>query len=157
MYDLLDNIMFIHSGKMAYHGPARNALNEMQSDTLRGTYPVGRCPADILLQNGEAISNQNSGKGVVASSGCWSNVEDVKIKTQEFYNKSTLRKQKKVSASFYKQLWYLGWRSSLNITREPELLRYHLTIALCSALFLGTVFFSVTDDLAGFQNRAGVS
>jgi ABC-type multidrug transport system ATPase subunit len=157
MYDLLDNIMFIHSGKMAYHGPASNALKEMPNNTLRGAYQAGRCPADILLQNGDAISNQNDGKGVVASSSYWSNFGNEKIKAEKFYEKMTSRRQNKVSAKFCKQIWYLGWRSTLNITREPELLRYHLTIALCSALFLGTVFFSVTDDLAGFQNRAGVS
>ena len=146
MYDLLDDVMFIDSGKMAYHGPAKNALVLIPDGILSDDYPAGRCPADVLLQNGKRIFNKNEDDGIF-------------IKNHEWLTASSItpgiKNGRKVSAKIFKQLWYLAWRSTLNISRNPELLQYHLTIALCSALFLGTVFFNVTDDLAGFQNRAG--
>ena len=145
MYDLLDDIMFIDSGKMAYHGPAKNALVLIPDGILSNDYPAGRCPADILLQYGKNIFNKNEDVGIF-------------IKSHEWLTTSIpheTKNRRKVSAKIFKQLWYLAWRSTLNISRNPELLQYHLTISLCSALFLGTVFFNVTDDLAGFQNRAG--
>ena len=57
MYDLLDDVMFIDSGKMAYHGPAKNALVLIPDGILSDDYPAGRCPADVLLQNGKRIFN----------------------------------------------------------------------------------------------------
>lgn len=62
----------------------------------------------------------------------------------------------------YRKLGLLGqfrivsvrtWR---NLYRNPMLMLAHYAIAIVLAVFLGFLFYGVTDDIAGFQNRLGL-
>jgi ATP-binding cassette subfamily G (WHITE) protein 2 len=53
------------------------------------------------------------------------------------------------------ELRTLLWREALHYTRSPTLLLTHLAVALLLSIWIGIIYFHVTDDLAGFQNRAG--
>jgi ABC-type multidrug transport system ATPase subunit len=62
----------------------------------------------------------------------------------------------------YRKVGYLGqfmilsrrtWR---NLYRNPMLMLTHYAIAIVLAVFLGFLFFSLTDDIKGFQNRLGL-
>ncbi|CCK73485.1 putative ATP-dependent permease ADP1 NDAI_0G05020 [Naumovozyma dairenensis CBS 421] len=59
-------------------------------------------------------------------------------------------------ATFFQQLVILNSRTFKNIYRNPKLLlgNYMLTILL--SLFLGTLYYQVTNDISGFQNRMGL-
>ncbi|EDO19159.1 hypothetical protein Kpol_1050p16 [Vanderwaltozyma polyspora DSM 70294] len=62
----------------------------------------------------------------------------------------------KKAASFGQQLSILCSRSFKNVYRDPKLLleNYGLTVLL--ALFLGALYYNITNDISGFQNRMGL-
>ncbi|SMQ45717.1 unnamed protein product [Zymoseptoria tritici ST99CH_3D7] len=53
------------------------------------------------------------------------------------------------------QFLILSRRTWRNIYRNPMLMLTHYAIAIVLAVFLGFLFYGLTDDLAGFQNRLG--
>lgn len=65
-----------------------------------------------------------------------------------------------VSDTFYKrpflnQISILSTRSILNLFRNPSLLFAHYVISIALAFVCGVLFWQVTDDMAGVQNRLG--
>jgi hypothetical protein len=55
----------------------------------------------------------------------------------------------------HSQFIILSRRTWRNIYRNPMLMLTHYAIAIVLAVFLGFLFYGLTDDLAGFQNRLG--
>lgn len=55
----------------------------------------------------------------------------------------------------YTQFMILSLRTWRNLYRNPMLMLTHYAIAIVLAVFLGFLFYGLTDDLAGFQNRLG--
>jgi ABC-type multidrug transport system ATPase subunit len=53
------------------------------------------------------------------------------------------------------QFIILSRRTWRNLYRNPQLMLTHYAIAIVLAVFLGFLFYGLTDDLAGFQNRLG--
>ncbi|KAK5676459.1 FAD-dependent urate hydroxylase [Elasticomyces elasticus] len=53
------------------------------------------------------------------------------------------------------QFIILSRRTWRNIYRNPMLMLTHYAIAIILAVFVGFLFYGITDDLAGFQNRLG--
>lgn len=53
------------------------------------------------------------------------------------------------------QFIILSVRTWRNLYRNPMLMLTHYAIAIVLAVFLGFLFYGLTDDLAGFQNRLG--
>ena len=49
----------------------------------------------------------------------------------------------------------LSKRTWRNLYRNPQLMLTHYAIAILLAVFLGYLFYGLTDDLKGFQNRLG--
>lgn len=59
-------------------------------------------------------------------------------------------------ASLFTQLLILSGRSFKNLYRDPQLMLAHYTLSLLLGIFVGVLFWSVTNDIAGFQNRLGL-
>jgi ABC-type multidrug transport system ATPase subunit/ABC-type multidrug transport system permease subunit len=53
------------------------------------------------------------------------------------------------------QFLILSRRTWRNLYRNPQLMITHYAIAILLAVFLGFLFYGLTDDLKGFQNRLG--
>lgn len=53
------------------------------------------------------------------------------------------------------QFFILSRRTWRNLYRNPMLMLTHYAIAIVLAVFLGFLFYGLTDDLKGFQNRLG--
>ncbi|KAF2643330.1 hypothetical protein P280DRAFT_249862 [Massarina eburnea CBS 473.64] len=54
------------------------------------------------------------------------------------------------------QFMILSKRTWRNLYRNPMLMLTHYAIAIVLAVFLGFLFFGLTDDIKGFQNRLGL-
>ena len=54
-----------------------------------------------------------------------------------------------------RQFLILARRTWRNLYRNPQLMLTHYAIAIVLAVFLGFLFYGLTDDLKGFQNRLG--
>ena len=59
-------------------------------------------------------------------------------------------------ASFFEQLTILCSRSFKNIYRNPKLLMANYVLTIILSLFLGTLYYQITIDISGFQNRMGL-
>lgn len=59
-------------------------------------------------------------------------------------------------ASWWKQFRILSERSLRNLQRNPFLLLSHYAMSVLLALLCGILFYNVSNDIAGFQNRMGV-
>ncbi|KAG0672485.1 putative ATP-dependent permease [Maudiozyma exigua] len=59
-------------------------------------------------------------------------------------------------ATFLEQLSILCSRSFKNIYRNPKLLLANYVLTIILSLFLGTLYFQITIDISGFQNRMGL-
>lgn len=57
--------------------------------------------------------------------------------------------------NIYTQFIILARRTWRNLYRNPMLMLTHYAIAIVLAVFIGFLFYGLTDDLAGFQNRLG--
>lgn len=58
--------------------------------------------------------------------------------------------------STFKQVSILSKRTFKNLYRNPMLLLTHYVIAILLALFCGMIYFNISDDISGFQNRIGL-
>ncbi|KAJ3075249.1 hypothetical protein HK102_005651, partial [Quaeritorhiza haematococci] len=59
-------------------------------------------------------------------------------------------------ATWWTQFKILSGRTFKNLYRNPNLLRTHYAISLVVAVACGLLFWKVSNDIAGFQNRMGV-
>lgn len=59
-------------------------------------------------------------------------------------------------ASLFTQLRILSGRSFKNLYRNPQLMLAHYALSLLLGIFVGVLFYGVTNDIAGFQNRLGL-
>lgn len=58
--------------------------------------------------------------------------------------------------SAYRQFLILSSRTWKNLLRNPMLLLTHYAIAILLAVLSGILFYGLTDDISGFQNRLGL-
>jgi len=59
-------------------------------------------------------------------------------------------------ASFFTQWWILCSRTFKNLYRNPKLLLTNYALSLLVGLFCGVLYYNVTNDISGFQNRLGL-
>ncbi|ODQ78705.1 hypothetical protein BABINDRAFT_38664 [Babjeviella inositovora NRRL Y-12698] len=59
-------------------------------------------------------------------------------------------------ASFVQQLAILCSRTFKNLYRNPKLLLAHYVLAITMGVFIGTLYYDVSMDISGFQNRLGM-
>lgn len=58
--------------------------------------------------------------------------------------------------SYFRQFIILSQRTWKNLYRNPMLMLTHYAIAIVLAVFSGYLFYGLTDDIPGFQNRLGL-
>lgn len=61
-----------------------------------------------------------------------------------------------LKASFINQLIILSSRTFKNLYRNPKLLLSHYILSLCMGGFCGFLYYNVSNDISGFQNRLGL-
>ncbi|ODV96926.1 hypothetical protein PACTADRAFT_48714 [Pachysolen tannophilus NRRL Y-2460] len=59
-------------------------------------------------------------------------------------------------AGLLSQLAILSSRTFKNVYRNPKLLLTHYALSIAAALFVGYLYYNVTNDISGFQNRLGL-
>lgn len=59
-------------------------------------------------------------------------------------------------AGIIKQFTILSGRTFKNLYRNPMLLLTHYVIAVLLAIFCGVLYFNISNDISGFQNRLGL-
>lgn len=67
-----------------------------------------------------------------------------------------LSDEKILKAPIYRQFLILSGRTFKNIYRNPMLLFTHYVIAVLLAVFCGLLYYNVSNDISGFQNRLGL-
>ncbi|EFN53179.1 hypothetical protein CHLNCDRAFT_136987 [Chlorella variabilis] len=65
------------------------------------------------------------------------------------------RRPRRQRRSLSRELAVVFWRTLVDILRNPSLLLLHWMLALLMGVFVGAVFFDVTFDVSGAQNRVG--
>lgn len=61
-----------------------------------------------------------------------------------------------LKASFFSQLLILSSRTFKNLYRNPRLLLTNYFLSLLVGLFCGYIYYNITNDISGFQNRLGL-
>jgi ABC-type multidrug transport system ATPase subunit/ABC-type multidrug transport system permease subunit len=82
--------------------------------------------------NGNAVSSEHSGTIITAVGKGYSRI------------------------GYFRQFIILSQRTWKNLYRNPMLMLTHYAIAIILAVFSGYLFYGVTDDIPGFQNRLGL-
>jgi ABC-type multidrug transport system ATPase subunit len=109
-------------------------------DILVSSFADSEVASDLRDDIHHAISTANESNG--HPPGGPSHIINGKVKG---YRKPWLHTQ-------FKILSVRTWR---NLYRNPMLMLTHYAIAIVLAVFLGFLFYGLTDNLAGFQNRLG--
>ncbi|KAF9438938.1 hypothetical protein BGZ76_002937 [Entomortierella beljakovae] len=98
----------------------------------------------------EASSNPNgNGNGATRSNG----QESTLLPENDISEKAVATFRR---ASWWTQFKILADRTLKNIYRDPMLLLSHFVMSIVLGLLCGALFYKVTNDIPGFQNRMGV-
>ncbi|RKP08517.1 hypothetical protein THASP1DRAFT_5145, partial [Thamnocephalis sphaerospora] len=79
------------------------------------------------------------------------NGEPLGVEVPSFFGLTAPRR-----SSLWTQLCILSDRTFKNLYRNPYLMLTHYCISIFLAVFCGLLFYNVTNDIAGFQNRMGL-
>ena len=123
--------------------PAANGTGT-DLDALVSNYFSSDVASSISDEIQNAVSSANAANG---------NVEG-----QEHISTSAVsgRVQGYRKVGFLGQFVILSKRTWRNLYRNPMLMLTHYAIAIVLAVFLGFLFYGMTDDIKGFQNRLGL-
>jgi len=153
IYSMFDNVILLAQGELIYYGPSNESLEYFR--TISYECPRNYNPADFmidLVETNPTVTRELAQKykeshyythNLPALLGS-QNHEDIPDQNDSEY-----------SSTWPQQVLVLCKRTLLHNIRNPYLLRtqYILTIAL--AALLGTIFWHLTSDLQGVQDRAG--
>ncbi|NXA54908.1 ABCG2 protein, partial [Nothocercus julius] len=181
IFRLFDNLTLLAAGRMLYHGPAPNAMEYFKSIGYK-CEPYNN-PADFFLDiiNGDstavAMSKLDEDNAAENSEEHTDRGKSVAEKLAEQYSNSTyyqetkailesisVRNQKKTKGifrqityanSFCHQLKWVSRRTFKNLIGNPQVSLAQLCVTLLLGLVVGAIFFGVTDDYIGVQNRVG--
>ncbi|NWW60298.1 ABCG2 protein, partial [Ifrita kowaldi] len=183
IFKLFDSLTLLASGKVLYHGPAKQALEYFSSIGYE-CEPFNN-PADFFLDviNGDSTAVAASKEdhrpvdtGKVAEDNVDSSVVDVlhqKYLSSSLYqstkealgkvergrgSKQRLSKQEHeitYANGFLTQLYWVSKRSLKNLIRNPQASIAQIAVTIILALVVGAIFFGVKLDRSGIQNRVG--
>lgn len=121
--------------------PAAPGATGTDLDNLVAAFAMSDVAQSLQEDIHDAINdaNQANGQSNGAANG------DVNHGTMKGYRK----------AGIISQTMILSKRTWRNLYRNPMLMLTHYAIAILLAVFLGWLFYGLTDDLKGFQNRLG--
>ncbi|XP_025897098.1 ATP-binding cassette sub-family G member 2 isoform X1 [Nothoprocta perdicaria] len=181
IFRLFDNLTLLAAGRMLYHGPAPEAVEYFKS--IGYECEAYNNPADFFLDiiNGDstavAMSKMDEGNAAENSEEHTDRGQSLAEKLAEQYSNSTyyretkatlenisLGNQKKSKAifrqityanSFCHQLKWVSRRTFKNLIGNPQASIAQLCVTAFLGLVVGAIFFGVTDDYTGVQNRVG--
>jgi len=149
--------MILAGGQLVFFGPAKESVNHFTS--LGYECPKNFNPADYLIDvvtmNSDTIVKNLSEKyrESVISRGVMSTISNIQTNSPEIHLGKEFSQE--YASSFFRQIMVLSKRVVKNNLRNPFLmpLQYSLTTAL--SLLIGGIFYHLTLDLSGVQDRAG--
>ncbi|MBZ3878829.1 ATP-binding cassette sub-family G member 2 [Sciurus carolinensis] len=168
IFKLFDSLALLASGELMFHGPAQEALGYFESADYH--WEPYNNPADFFLNviNGDSsavVLNRKKEKPVIeklaefytSSSFC----RDTKAELDQL---SGDQKKKRSSAfreityvtSFCHQLRWITKRSFKNLLGNPQASIAQILVTTILALVIGAIYFGLSIDSIGIQNRAGV-
>ncbi|XP_061439038.1 broad substrate specificity ATP-binding cassette transporter ABCG2-like isoform X2 [Rhineura floridana] len=178
IFKLFDKLTLLAAGRMLYHGPAQNALEYFKSIGYE-CEPYNN-PTDFFLDviNGDSTavaSNKNDEIDIDTIDERTCHDKSLAEKLAEKYSSSasyeetkteleklSLGSQKETtcreitySTSFFHQLKWLSKRMFKNLLGNPQVSIAQLCVTIFLGLAVGAIFFRVTDDASGLQNRLG--
>ncbi|KAL2353006.1 hypothetical protein BJ546DRAFT_986086 [Cryomyces antarcticus] len=123
--------------------PAANGGTGTDLDILVAAYATSDIAGSLHEDMAAAIQNANSSNGHPNGLPNGSSPASGKVKG---YRK----------VGWIGQFRVLSTRTWRNLYRNPMLMLTHYAIAILLAVFLGFLFYGLTDDIKGFQNRLGL-
>ncbi|XP_061438932.1 broad substrate specificity ATP-binding cassette transporter ABCG2-like [Rhineura floridana] len=178
IFRLFDKLTLLAAGRMLYHGPAQNALEYFRSIGYE-CEPYNN-PADFFLDiiNGDSTavaSNKNDEIDIdtidertchnkslaeklaekYSSSASYEETKTELEKLSSGSQKETTCREITYSTSFFHQLKWLSKRMFKNLLGNPQVSIAQLCATIFLGLVVGAIFFGMTDDASGLQNRLG--
>ncbi|XP_053111447.1 broad substrate specificity ATP-binding cassette transporter ABCG2-like isoform X2 [Hemicordylus capensis] len=178
IYRLFDNLTLLAAGQMLYHGPTQDALEYFKSIGYE-CEPYNN-PADFFLDviNGDSTAvalnktNEIDTEIIDEHSSCDKTLAE---KLAEKYSSSTYYRDTKAeleklslggqrettfrgiayTTSFFHQLKWVSKRTFKNLIGNPQASIAQLCVTVFLGLVVGAIFFGVTNDASGLQNRVG--
>jgi ABC-type multidrug transport system ATPase subunit len=123
--------------------PAQGATGT-DLDMLVSSYASSDVAATVREDMGHAIQSANSANGQ----------QDSNTEANGSITSGRVKGYHRVG--LIGQFTILSRRTWRNLYRNPMLMLTHYAIAIVLAVFLGFLFYGLTDDIAGFQNRLGL-
>ncbi|KAM4854649.1 broad substrate specificity ATP-binding cassette transporter ABCG2 isoform 2-T6 [Thomomys bottae] len=181
IFKLFDSLTLLASGKLMFHGPAQKALEYFASAGYH-CEPYNN-PADFFLDviNGDSsavVLNAEEQDSEVNRTEPSKREKPVIEKLAEFYVNSSFygetkaeldklsrgeRKKKSLAfkevvyvTPFCHQLRWITKRSFKNLLGNPQASIAQVIVTVILGLIIGAIYFKLTNDPTGMQNRAGV-
>ncbi|XP_052576585.1 broad substrate specificity ATP-binding cassette transporter ABCG2 [Peromyscus californicus insignis] len=182
IFKLFDSLTLLASGKLMFHGPAQEALEYFASAGYH-CEPYNN-PADFFLDviNGDSsavvLNRDREGQEANKTEEPSKREKPIIENLAEFYANSSIyreskaeldrlprtQKKKGISAfkesayvtSFCHQLRWIAKRSFKNLLGNPQASIAQVIVTIVLSLVIGAIYFGLTNDRAGIQNRAGV-
>lgn len=158
IFNLFDSLILLADGYQIYFGSASAAMEYFfrLGFTCPSTYNVADFLVDLCAGDSQVtdsiqtLSSKFSSTNQELQNSVFSQVS---LDNPIFVD--ILAPQNKQNLSFRGQLLILCGRSLLNVTRNPNLLFTHYFSSFFLAIFCGVLYWRVTDDMPGVQNRLG--
>ncbi|KAM7155342.1 broad substrate specificity ATP-binding cassette transporter ABCG2 isoform 2-T2 [Molossus nigricans] len=182
IFKLFDSLTLLASGRLMFHGPAQEALGYFAS-AGHHCEPYNN-PADFFLdvingdssavvlnredEDGEAKKTEEPLKRdkplieklaefyVNSNFFTETKVELNRLSGVQTKKKSTGFKESTYATSFCHQLRWISKRSFKNLLGNPQASIAQIIITVVLGLVIGAIFYGLTNDPTGIQNRAGV-
>ncbi|XP_066487923.1 broad substrate specificity ATP-binding cassette transporter ABCG2-like isoform X2 [Tiliqua scincoides] len=176
IFRLFDNLTLLAAGRLVYHGPAQNATAYFKTIG----YECEPCnnPADFLLDviNGDstavALNKIDDINIVDEQSTCDTTLAEKlaeKYFSSAYYHDTkaeldklalgtqseTAFREITYTTSFFHQLKWVSKRTFKNLIGNPQASIAQLCVTVFLGLTVGAIFFGITNDASGLQNRVG--
>ena len=146
----MDKILLLGAGKAMYNGSPAEVGQFLDSKGF--PCPVVDTVADHML---EVVSHKENHATLTGLCGSSSPTKPKLLDAEtedDFDSDDTVER-----GSLFNELIVLFGRASKDIFRNRELFVMQMFLSILLAVFVGAIFNDVTNNLAGFQNRMGVS
>ncbi|NXD15538.1 ABCG2 protein, partial [Nothocercus nigrocapillus] len=181
IFRLFDNLTLLAAGRMLYHGPAPNAIEYFKCigyeceaynnpadfflDIINGdstAVAMSKLDEDTRAENSEEHTDR--GKSVVEKLAEQYSISTYYQETKAILESISVGNKKKTKAifrqityanSFCHQLKWVSRRTFKNLIGNPQVSLAQLCVTAFLGLIVGAIFFGVTDDYIGVQNRVG--
>ncbi|XP_026554121.1 ATP-binding cassette sub-family G member 2-like [Pseudonaja textilis] len=172
IFRLFDKLTLLAAGRLLYHGPAQNALEYFK--TIGYECEPYNNPADFFLDiiNGDSTAvashNETDKDGIqdqtliekLVEKYCGSSYnQETKTELEKLSSKGETKEKtfQKItySTSFFHQMKWVSKRMFKNLIGNPQASIAQLLVTIFLGLVVGAIFFGVTNDSKGLQNRIG--